>query len=450
VSTMLETDRGRLIVRIPRTSAAEIEQSGELLGRTALTQGTRTLLPFTAPETLGLTRAGDSRAVVSTYLDGEHFSVNDLSDDSLLLQSLAEAISAIHNLPRSTVREAGLAHRTASEVRAASARLVERAESTRMLPATVSTRWAEVLRATDLWEFDPTVVHGSLDDTQLLVANEQVVGVLGWSDLHIGDPAIDFAWLAGAGRAVLTVAIDRYAKLRDSADRDRLSTRAAFAHELDVARWLLHGVELHDQGIIDDAVAMLDRLVDSLPLRPEPLLPHTVLDIAEVGDLLGGTPDLEERAQDTSTTDVFDDERVFFADTDFIEPLGVTTTPDAAETGVVPDFDRTGAVSDLRSSGEVSGVPQAKSANNRGNSPATDSREFAFDPLVTGPIEPFDFDDLGKPGDDGDFGHAGEFADVRKFGEENEFGDFGDFPESGQSGENPRDDPRRSSGPERA
>ncbi|MBC9935536.1 MULTISPECIES: phosphotransferase [unclassified Leucobacter] len=377
LSALLESDRGRLIVRVPRTATAEAEQSGELLGRSALTAGTRAQLPFAVPETLGLTRAGESRAVVSTFLVGEHFSVSDLADDSLLLQPIAEAISAIHRLPPSTVQQAGLASRTAAEARAASARLVERAEATRMLPSTVAARWAEVLQAAELWEFAPTVVHGSLDDTQLLVSDDQVVGVLGWSELHISDPADDFAWLAGAETGVLCAVVARYAALGDSADGERLLARAAFAHELDVARWLLHGVEQHDTGIVNDAVAMLDRLVDQLPSLSQPLLPHSVLDVAQVDDLLDDTPRVDERVHDTSASDVFDDERVFFADTDFIEPVERRTD---AET----DLDETGVVDELSEAGVTDEA----------------ERDTPFDPLATAPLEPFDFGEL-EDGPDG-------------------------------------------------
>ena len=391
LSALIESDRGRLIVRVPRTAAAEAEQSGELLGRSALTSGTRTQLPFEVPETLGLTRAGDSRAVVSTFLEGEHFSVQDLSDDSLLLQPIAEAMSAIHRLPASTVQQAGLASRSAAEARAASARLVERAEGTRMLPSTVAARWAEVLQATELWEFAPTVVHGSLDDTQLLVADDLVVGVLGWSELQISDPANDFAWLAGAEAGVLSAVVARYATLGDSSDGERLVARAAFAHELDVARWLLHGVEQHDTEIVEDAVAMLDRLVDQLPSLSRPVLPHSVLDVDEVDDLLGGTPHVDERPNDTSASDVFDDERVFFADTDFIEPLephtGTGAEHDLDETGVVEDLDATGVV-DVDLDADANGDADA---NANGD---TRERDIPFDPLATAPLEPFDFGDL--------------------------------------------------------
>lgn len=372
-SALVETDRGPLIVRVPRTTAAEAEQSGELLGRSALTEGTRAQLPFAAPATLGLTRAGDSRAVVSTFLDGDHFSVEDLAEDSLLLQPLAEAISAVHRLPLSTVQQAGLLSLTAAESRAAGARLVARAEATRLLPSTVAERWAEVLHATELWEFAPTVVHGSLDDAQFLVHDDQVVGLLGWSELQISDPAHDFAWLAGADTGVLRAVIARYAALGDSADRERLAIRASFAHELDVARWLLHGVEQHDTQIVEDAIAMLDRLVDQLPSLSQPVLAHSVLGVDEVDDLLEETPVVEARSQDTSASDVFDDERVFFADTDFLEPLG--TDADRSP----EDLDATGVIDDLAETGVVD---------------AGETATASFDPLATGPIEPFDFDEI--------------------------------------------------------
>ncbi|MFC7765615.1 hypothetical protein [Leucobacter soli] len=70
-SAVLLTEDAELIVRVPRISSAEVRQSAEMLGQAALADGARSALPFQAPETLGITRAGETRAVVSTFLPGD-------------------------------------------------------------------------------------------------------------------------------------------------------------------------------------------------------------------------------------------------------------------------------------------------------------------------------------------------------------------------------------------
>jgi len=182
-SAVIITDDAELIVRVPRDSTSEVQQSAEMLGLAALADGARNALPFRVSETLGMTRAGETRAVVSTFLPGGRIDAGDLADDALLLQPIAESLAAIHQLPTALVQQAGLPMRTAEEVREAAARLIARAADTRLLPDTVHARWLEVLASPRLWDFAPTVIHGSLDADRLLVEDDRVVGVLGWGFL---------------------------------------------------------------------------------------------------------------------------------------------------------------------------------------------------------------------------------------------------------------------------
>ncbi|MBN9612509.1 MAG: phosphotransferase, partial [Actinobacteria bacterium] len=158
-SAVIITDDAELIVRVPRDASSEVQQSAEMLGLAALADGARTALPFGVSETLGMTRAGDTRAVVSTFLPGGRIDAGDLEHDALLLQPIADALAAIHQLPTSLVQQAGLPMRTAEEVRESAVRLVARAAETRLLPDTVHARWLEVLASARLWDFAPTVIH---------------------------------------------------------------------------------------------------------------------------------------------------------------------------------------------------------------------------------------------------------------------------------------------------
>ncbi|MGO1537870.1 MAG: phosphotransferase [Leucobacter sp.] len=341
-SAVIISDDGESIVRIPRSQNAEVQQSAELLGLAALSDGARTRLPFDVPTSLGMTRSGDTRAVVTTFITGGRVDAADIEAEALLLQPIAEALAAIHELPPSIVHGGGLPVRTAEDVRIQAARLLDRAEATRLLPRTVHSRWTDVLGDTELWDFAPTVIHGALDADQLLITDDQIVGILGWSEFSVGDPATDLSWLLASGSEVLDAVIARYSLQRDAGHLRRFRARATLHHELDVARWLLHGVESHDQEVIDDAVSMLDRLVDrmsttSYRLPTENLSEAAPLTEAEVEQLLDEVPEVTDHLSDTAAFEALDEDRVFGVDTDFLEPLPDESAPiddsDSADPG---------------------------------------------------------------------------------------------------------------------
>ncbi len=330
-SAVLVTDGGELIVRVPRTPTAEVQQSAELLGLAALAAGARDALPFAVPETLGLTRAGDSRAVVTTFLPGGRVNAEDIAADALLLQPVAEAIAAIHSLPTPLVQQGGLPVRTAEEVRVQAARLVDRATATHLLPETVHQRWLEVLGSAALWDFETTVVHGSMQADQLLVEDDRVVGVLGWDALAVGDPAGDLSWLLASGTETLDTVLARYSTLRGVGGLRELRARAHFFHQLEVAKWLLHGVDTHDSSVIDDAVSMLDTLVDRLGHLGSPVPTRSTLSGVEVERLLDEVPDVvSDPRSETAEYEALDEDRMFGVDGDFIE-TGDTDTDVASE-----------------------------------------------------------------------------------------------------------------------
>lgn len=334
-SAIVTCAEGELLVRVPRTQAAEVQQSAELLGLAALGDGPRSRLPFDVPRTLGVTRAGETRAIVVTTVEGEGFAAEDLADDAILLHPIAETIAAIHELPLSVAQQGGLPVRSAQDLRLRATRLIDRASTTRLLPETVLQRWEQTVEHAELWDFSPVIVHGSLDAHQIRVEEDRITAVLGWSELSLGDPAADLAWLLAAGSDVLDAVLARYAKLRNTGSLQHLRTRAALYHELEVARWLLHGVDSHDQSVVDDAVAMLDRLVGYAGPLGRAIAAGSAsapLDESGVSALLAETPEVVDQLSDTAAYEALDEDRMFGVDTDFVEPLPAPSDaePDAA------------------------------------------------------------------------------------------------------------------------
>lgn len=282
-------DGGRWVIRVPRSPSAEAEQSADLGALRALTPGVRSRLPFAVATPLGQAPLGPTRAIVYEFLDGAPASLGRL--DHALAASIGEAIAAIHGLPTSLVTDAGLPTSTPGQSRRETLDIVDRAVATGVVPIALQQRWMRAVEDAELWQFSPVVVNGTLRAASFLAAERRVSAVLGWHALQLGDPARDLAWLLAApGDGIADTALGSYARHRGSVDR-QLRERAALLAELELARWLLHGMAAHDTATVDDAVEMMSRLIDrisqadtgSIRKAPEPL------DVTEVEELLART-----------------------------------------------------------------------------------------------------------------------------------------------------------------
>ncbi|QTX04280.1 phosphotransferase [Agromyces archimandritae] len=281
-----------LLIRVPRSQAAESEQSADLVALRALTNGIRARLPFAVPEFAGQVPAGDTRGIVTDFLDGAAYDAELLTADESLAASIGRSIAALHALPPAFVSEAGLPRRTADEVRHEATRLIASAAETGRLPAALLRRWEEAADDEVLWRFRPTVINGSLDADSILVQTGAVSAIVGWSGLEVGDPARDLHWLlTSRGRAAGT-ALDAYRSALGGTD-EALQRRALLWGELELARWLLHGVASRDDSIVEDAVGLLDGLVERVHTHESsPLSADTgpILAVGEVETLLDRTP----------------------------------------------------------------------------------------------------------------------------------------------------------------
>lgn len=254
------------IVRAPRSSAAGVrmEQESELVLQLM------SWLPFALPQIEGTATIPDGgRAVVHRQLQGEPLRPSALLHRPALAGAFGRAIAAVHDLPVRLVEEAGLPVYGAEEYRFRRLAEVDRAAGTGHVPPRLLSRWEHAVEEVGCWRFVPTVVHGDLVGENVLVSGDDVVGVLEWSETRVGDPADDLAWLGvGTAQPALDAVVAAYsAARRELPDRD-LRRRARLAGELNVARWLLHGVSTDDPEVVDDAVQMLadlDASVADLP-----------------------------------------------------------------------------------------------------------------------------------------------------------------------------------------
>lgn len=289
---LITRDEKELIIRVPASQAAETEQSADLVALRALTTGTRSRLPFDVPVFVGQAPFEGTRAVVYERLPGAAYDADALTGHEGVSGSIGRAIAAIHGLPTAFIGDAGLVQQSAQDCRAATIDLIGRAADTGKLPAALLRRWELACDDNALWQFAPTVIHGSLAAESFLISDDAVCAVLGWSKLSVGDPARDLNWLLAARGDAAETAIGTYTATRQGND-PLISQRAMLYAELELARWLLHGMEVRNDAIVDDAVTMLDGLVDSVHSHTmNSLSPDTgpILSVSDVETMLKDTP----------------------------------------------------------------------------------------------------------------------------------------------------------------
>jgi macrolide phosphotransferase len=289
---LITRDEKELIIRVPTSQAAETEQSADLVALRALTTGNRSRLPFDVPVFVGQAPFENTRAVVYERVSGASYDADALTGHVGVSGSIGRAIAAIHGLPTAFIGDAGLVQQSALDCRTSTIDLIDRAANTGKLPAALLRRWELATDDDALWQFTPTVIHGALSADSFLISDDAVSGVLGWSALSVGDPARDIHWLLAARGDAAETAIASYTAARQGSD-PLITQRAMLYAELELARWLLHGVDSHDETIVADAVSMLDGLVDNVHSHTtNSLSPDTgpILSVTDVESMLADTP----------------------------------------------------------------------------------------------------------------------------------------------------------------
>ncbi|MFB8148016.1 phosphotransferase [Microbacterium sp. NPDC056003] len=312
-SAVAELDDGRrVVVRVPADAAVSPELAAEVRALRALTPGVRGLLPFRAPELLGETGLGDTRAVVVDFLPGYRVDAAHLPPGRGAATSLGAALAALHALPLSIVRTEGLPVRTPQQVRTDTGRLVDRAQATRRLPVALADRWQRAIDNDELWRFESAVVLGGAGAASFLFEDvdgvPQVTGLLEWHGLSVGDPATDLQWLASAPAA----ADDVYAAYVAGSGRApdaRARERARLYAELEFASWLVHGHESGRDEVVDDAVELLETLATGV--AGDDIVTDAALGVDDAIALLDRMPEASAAAVDTSMhTDAYDPEEL--------------------------------------------------------------------------------------------------------------------------------------------
>ena len=296
---LLDTEGKRWRVRSPRHAEASARLETEFLVLRAFAPGIRAELPFLMPTVAGTVRQGTLSTFVYSHLSGATCSVEELSSGSpALARELGTALAAIHDLPHSLVSNADLPSYTPNEFRQRRLNELDQAATTGKIPPLLLRRWEHALEDVSLWRFNPSVVHGDLHEDNLLVDGDRVTAVTGWTDLRIGDPADDMAWLVASNdQDFVDTVLAQYSSSRRDVPDSHLLRRAALSAEFALAQYLVKGLAAGDQDMIHEAESMLAALAEDVaehggqPISVEPL-PEPAVTVEPIGpDVPGSAAD---------------------------------------------------------------------------------------------------------------------------------------------------------------
>jgi macrolide phosphotransferase len=240
-----EVDDG-WIVQLPRSEYAEGRLLGQIDALPKLARELSARIPV--PEHVSL----DPPAMAYRKLDGT--TLNRASDGHWP-ERLGRFLYDLHMVLPEVI---GLRSRTVTAVR----------EELATALATVRTRVFPLLEADERdryggrfdafmedesnWRFATCLTHGDIGPEHVLVSDTgDLVGVLDWEDLSVGDPVSDFAWLLSSRPAEGERALGVYGGAPDASFR----TRAAFAFFLMPFDEVLYGLDEGGERFIASGIA---------------------------------------------------------------------------------------------------------------------------------------------------------------------------------------------------
>lgn len=266
VTGVLDSAGRTWVVRAPRDAATGAALAAEAA---LLAELTHEDLPFAVARPVGGAVLDDgTRAVVQEDLPGRPLAVAGLRPGPGLAASLGSALAALHEVGWSAVERAGLPVYDAEAARTRLLAELDAMAQTGRVPPALLRRWEGQLEDVRMWRFRPALVHGDLAGERVLVDGDAVVAIEDFSAAHVGDPAIDLAWLvAAAPEDALESVLEAYALGRAEGGEGAVGTvvwRAQLLSELALGRWLLHGLRAGDDVVAAEAREMLTELAAAI------------------------------------------------------------------------------------------------------------------------------------------------------------------------------------------
>lgn len=287
-----DAEGNRWRIRSPQHQDAAMRLETELQVLRGFSTAIRAELPFRVPSVAGAVRRGEMRTFVYNHLPGSSLELAELSrGPEALIDDIGRTIAAIHDLSDSVVDHADLPRYSAERYRQRRLNELDQAATTGQIPSLLLRRWEHAMEDKQLWDFEPAVTHGDLHEDSLLIEGERVVAVTGWTDLHIGDPADDFAWLTAVGApGFRDKVLEAYGRHRTEEADPHLMRRAALSAEFALAQWLVRGKATENSEMVEEALTLLRQLAADIetyggqPIALTPLEEDEVKAPAETQD----------------------------------------------------------------------------------------------------------------------------------------------------------------------
>ncbi|WP_082634122.1 macrolide 2'-phosphotransferase [Arthrobacter alpinus] len=259
---LVDSENRRWRVRSPRHAEASTRLETERQVLRAFTPAIRAELPFLLPTVAGTVRQGELITFVYSHIRGKAFTVEQLAaGGASLAMEIGAAIAAIHDLPQELVTNSDLPSYTANEFRQRKLNELDQSATTGKIPPSLLRRWEHAMEDVALWRFNACVVHGDLHEDNILIHGDQVSAVNGWTELRVGDPADDFAWLVAVDDPdFVDTVLQAYAGSRHETPDPHLLRRAALSAEFALAQWLVKGYAADSARMVEDAESMLRTL----------------------------------------------------------------------------------------------------------------------------------------------------------------------------------------------
>ncbi len=178
----------------------------------------------------------------------------DQAPDGLWPERLGRFLYDLHLMPPEYV---GLRGIRAKDVRDADAAGLDEFRW-RVLPllephesARFGQRFDAFLADEDLWRFAPCLLHGDIGPEHVLVSTDgDLVGVLDWEELSVGDPVGDFAWLLHARPSDGERALGAYGGAPDPT----FFERGAFRYFCMPFHEVLYGLDVDDPDYVASGI----------------------------------------------------------------------------------------------------------------------------------------------------------------------------------------------------
>ncbi|WP_239617689.1 macrolide 2'-phosphotransferase [Cohnella mopanensis] len=138
--------------------------------------------------------------------------IDPQSPNALFVDSLAQALAALHGIDHEAATEAGIRVKNPREVRRTLSNKMDEIHRIFGVSETLWQRWQAWLAEDSYWPTHSSLVHGDLHPGHIVVDSDgQVTGLLDWTEAEVADPATDFTiYYATFGESGLTVLLESY------------------------------------------------------------------------------------------------------------------------------------------------------------------------------------------------------------------------------------------------